>query len=254
MLRKLRPRSIYDVMAAIGCFAALATGTAYAANTIGSADIIDGEVKSVDIGDGEVKSADVKDQSLTTFDVSTFLGADVVDDTLTGADIQESTLAKVPSSANSDSLGGQSLAQVQSSIIARPRGDQAIAAGPNNAPVTYPLTANSWTQPANSVELLYGQMTVTAPTVAACDPINGTDPATGGAAVSIVVTIDGQTRAFVFSGILGSGTQTFDLSPLGQIFSPDASTQHSAAARVSDTCQAQHYTVNSVRLYVPVFR
>ena len=68
MLRKLRPRSIYDVMAAIACFGVLAGGTAYAANTIGSTDIID----------GQVKSADVKDQSLTTFDVSTFLGVDIV--------------------------------------------------------------------------------------------------------------------------------------------------------------------------------
>jgi hypothetical protein len=77
MLEKLRPRSVYDALAAIGCFAALATSSAYAANTIGSADIID----------GEIKSADVKDESLTTFDVSTFLGADVVDGTLTAADL-----------------------------------------------------------------------------------------------------------------------------------------------------------------------
>jgi hypothetical protein len=47
---------------------------AYAANTVFSTDIVD----------GQVNSADVKDQSLTTFDVSTFLGADVVDGTLAG--------------------------------------------------------------------------------------------------------------------------------------------------------------------------
>jgi hypothetical protein len=34
MLSRLRPRSIYDVMAAIACLVALAGGTAYAANTI----------------------------------------------------------------------------------------------------------------------------------------------------------------------------------------------------------------------------
>jgi hypothetical protein len=108
MLRKLRPRSIYDVMAAIGCLAAVVGGTAYAANTVGSSDIIDetilsadiknGEVKSVDIGNGEILSADVKDQSLTTFDVSTFLGADIVDGTVTGDDVDESSLGTVPSS------------------------------------------------------------------------------------------------------------------------------------------------------------
>ena len=53
-------------------------GTAYAANTVGSADIIDGEVKSVDIGNNEIGSADVKDNSINTFDVHSFLGVDVV--------------------------------------------------------------------------------------------------------------------------------------------------------------------------------
>ena len=73
MLDKLRPRSIYDVMAAVGCIAALATGTAYAANTIHSSDIVD----------NEVGSADVKDNSINTFDVHSFLGVDVVDGSLT---------------------------------------------------------------------------------------------------------------------------------------------------------------------------
>ena len=81
MLRRLRPRSIYDVCAALALFVALG-GTAAAMNTVRSTDIVD----------GEVRSADVKDESLTTFDVSTFLGADVVDGTLTGADIQDFSL------------------------------------------------------------------------------------------------------------------------------------------------------------------
>src|SRR5215213_3523835 len=92
MLRKLRSRLTYaNVVATLGLFVAVGTGGAYAANTIGSADIIDGQVKSVDIGNGEVNSADVKDQSLTTFDVSTFLGADIVDGSLTSADVAPGT-------------------------------------------------------------------------------------------------------------------------------------------------------------------
>jgi hypothetical protein len=101
----LRRVSIYlrqNVLAVLALFVAVGTGGAYAANTIGSADIIDGQVKSVDVGNGEIKSADVQDQSLTTFDVSTFLGADVVDNSLTGADVDEATLGTVPSSV----LGG----------------------------------------------------------------------------------------------------------------------------------------------------
>jgi hypothetical protein len=86
----------HNVVAYLALFVALGGTSAYAANTVFSADIVDGEVKSVDVGDGEIKSADVKDQSLTTFDVSTFLGADVVDNTLTGDDIDESTLNLTP--------------------------------------------------------------------------------------------------------------------------------------------------------------
>jgi hypothetical protein len=94
MLRKLRPRrpGHATVVAYLALFVALGGTGAYAANTVFSSDIVDGEVKSVDVGDNEIKSADVKDQSLTTFDVSTFLGVDVVDNTLTGADVDESTL------------------------------------------------------------------------------------------------------------------------------------------------------------------
>ena len=95
MLRTLRPRSIYDVMAAIGCFAALATGSAYAANTVFSSDIVDGEVKSVDIGNNEIGSADVKDNSINTFDVHSFLGVDVVDGTLKDEDVGSATRTSV---------------------------------------------------------------------------------------------------------------------------------------------------------------
>lgn len=54
MWSRLKPRSIYDLFAVIGCFAALTTGAAYATATIGSADIIDGQVKNPDLATGAV--------------------------------------------------------------------------------------------------------------------------------------------------------------------------------------------------------
>jgi hypothetical protein len=93
MLRKLRSRLTYaNVVATLALIVAVGGTSAYAANTINSTDIVDGQVKSVDIGDAEIKSADVKDESLTTFDVSTMLGVDVVDGTLTEADIKNGSL------------------------------------------------------------------------------------------------------------------------------------------------------------------
>jgi hypothetical protein len=91
MLRKLRPRSVYDVCAALALVIALGTGTAYAANTVFSTDIVDGQVKSVDVGDNEIGSSDVKDNSINTFDVHSFLGVDVVDGSLTAKDVGKGT-------------------------------------------------------------------------------------------------------------------------------------------------------------------
>ena len=76
----------------LALFVALGGTGAYAANTVFSTDIVDGEVKSVDIGNNEIGSADVKDGTLNTFDVHSFLGIDVVDGSLTGADIGDGTL------------------------------------------------------------------------------------------------------------------------------------------------------------------
>jgi hypothetical protein len=102
MLRKLRSRLTYaNVVATLALIVAVGGTSAYAANTINSTDIVDGQVKSVDVGDAEIKSADVKDQSLTTFDISTMLGVDVVDETLTGADIDDGSLTAKDVSENS---------------------------------------------------------------------------------------------------------------------------------------------------------
>jgi hypothetical protein len=102
MLRKLRSRISYaNVVATLALFVAVGTGSAYAANTVFSTDIVDGEVKSVDIGNNEIGSGDVKDNSLNTFDVHSFLGADVVDETLTGDDIKDGYLTGNDVAANS---------------------------------------------------------------------------------------------------------------------------------------------------------
>jgi hypothetical protein len=92
MLSGLSRRLTYsNVMSTLAVFGVLAGGTAYAANTVFSSDIVDGEVKSVDIGNNEIGSADVKDGTINTFDVHSFLGVDVVDGSLEDQDIAEGT-------------------------------------------------------------------------------------------------------------------------------------------------------------------
>ena len=79
-------------------------GAAYAANTISSSDIINGQVKSVDIGTAAVATVDIAadavdsskidDNTVTTADVAnnSLRGADVAGNSLDGLDIQEGSL------------------------------------------------------------------------------------------------------------------------------------------------------------------
>jgi hypothetical protein len=87
---RLRRPSHSTVVAYLGLFVALGGTGAYAANTIGSSDIID----------GSIGSADVKDNSLNTFDVHSFIGEDIIDGTVTGADV-----------ANTSSLGSSDIGE-----------------------------------------------------------------------------------------------------------------------------------------------
>jgi hypothetical protein len=101
---------------AIGCVALFLAlgGAAWAthpggANTIGSSDIIDGEVRNRDLGlnavgtdkinNGAVRSADLLDDSVQ--------GVDVRDDSLSGAEIDESGLGRVPSAEDADTVDGR---------------------------------------------------------------------------------------------------------------------------------------------------
>jgi hypothetical protein len=123
MLSKLRPRSVYDVLAVIGCFAGLATGGAYAANTVFSADIVDNQVYSADVRNdslaaGGLTAGDLRTGSVGSSEVLNDIAggglinqdlragsvgaSEVINNSLGGDDINEAGLATVPASV----LGG----------------------------------------------------------------------------------------------------------------------------------------------------
>jgi hypothetical protein len=108
MLGKLRPRLTYaNVMCTIAVFVALGGTGAYAANTIFSTDIVDGEVRTPDIasaavtsiklGAGAVGTDKLAGGAVTSEKVrdSSLGGRDVLDNALKGADIDESTLTSI---------------------------------------------------------------------------------------------------------------------------------------------------------------
>ena len=89
------PRSIWsslsyaNVVSTIALVAALGTGSAYAANTVFSTDIVDGEVKNADIGGNQVTTTKIKAGNVANSD----LAADAV----TGAKV-----LAVPANTGSD--------------------------------------------------------------------------------------------------------------------------------------------------------
>ncbi len=105
-MSRFRPRLSYaNVVSTLCLILVVGGGAAYAADTIGSEDIINGQVKSPDIGNNQVRSADIRadavdgskvlDNSLGTNDVATnsLFGSDIFDGTLTSADIGTSAVA-----------------------------------------------------------------------------------------------------------------------------------------------------------------
>ena len=85
----LRSFTFSNVCSFLALTVALGTGTAYAANTIGSDDIIDESIQGVDIKNGQVRSADILNGGVGSVD----LGADsvstatVLDESLTSGDL-----------------------------------------------------------------------------------------------------------------------------------------------------------------------
>jgi hypothetical protein len=75
-----------NIVGYVAVFIAL-SGTAYAADTIGSSDVIDESLLSQDLKNGEVRSSDIDNGGISTDDISNsngVLSGDVRDDTLPG--------------------------------------------------------------------------------------------------------------------------------------------------------------------------
>jgi hypothetical protein len=87
MLGKLRLKrpSHATVVSYLALFVALGGTTAYAANTIGSSDVIDESLLSQDIKDGEVKTSDLKNSSVTSLKINngSVLNAEIASNAVT---------------------------------------------------------------------------------------------------------------------------------------------------------------------------
>lgn len=148
------------VVAYLALFLVLATGTAYAAATIGSNDVVNGSLKSIDLkNNAGAKGADVAAGSLSGADFRGSLdGSDVAANSLNGARVNESSLVASRIVAR---LGGATNQVLTSSpaLVALPNPTYTQAADQSNelvggVQVTFPATC---TQPRSaSVFLLSG--------------------------------------------------------------------------------------------------
>jgi hypothetical protein len=108
MLGRIRRHlSFANVASFLALAIALGTGGAYAANTVFSTDIVDGEVKSADLGVNAVRSTKIGAAQVTTSDLgadsvdsskvldSSLIGSDISNSSLTGDDVASSSLTGI---------------------------------------------------------------------------------------------------------------------------------------------------------------
>jgi hypothetical protein len=122
---------------------AIGGGTAYAANTIGSSDIIDESILSQDVKNGEIASADLKDSGVQGGDVraSTLNRSDVADESLTGHDIQDETIGGAD--VNESLLDPMTAAQIKDeSLTGHDIQDNTIGGADVNESLLDPLTTD----------------------------------------------------------------------------------------------------------------
>jgi hypothetical protein len=133
MLRRLRPRSVYDVFAVLALFVALGGTSAVAlsgSNTVFSDDIANdnfnsptegqGGLVASDLRAGSVAGSEVADGSLTGNDVfnNTIAGADITNGSLTGADVFDNTIGGADVTNNS--LTGSDVNEASLNLAAEP--------------------------------------------------------------------------------------------------------------------------------------
>ena len=113
-MRRLRSRLTYaNVMSTLAVVLALGGGVAYAANTVFSSDIVNGQVKAADIATGAVQDDEIAAGAVKTGEIATnqvraadigpdqINGSKVADQGLSGVDILDSSVSSADLATNS---------------------------------------------------------------------------------------------------------------------------------------------------------
>src|SRR3954454_775367 len=171
MLRKLRPRSAYDVMAAIAFFIALAGGTAWAANTIGSSHVIDESLLSQDVKNGEVKTPDLGSNSVTSSRIATgnVFNSDLAADSVNGSKVIANSLTSGDLAPNSVGTS-----ELQDAAVTPSK----LGAGAPAGTLTGSITGVPGANAGDERQTVYGFTSGVAPAADNNSPIESVSPAT----------------------------------------------------------------------------
>ena len=113
-MRQLAGRLSYaNVVATLALVIAVGGGAAYAANTVFSTDIVNGEVKAPDIATAAVTAAKLGADSVSTGKIAdgSVRSRDVLDDSLTGADLADVGSLQSHTARLTDTAGGSAASE-----------------------------------------------------------------------------------------------------------------------------------------------
>ena len=239
MFSALRSHAHSNVVAYVALFVALGGTGAYAANTIGSSDVVNESLLSEDFKQDALTRGDlapstltghyVLDESLSFFDLApgtivnsrladnAVNSAKVASDSVTGGDIDESTLTNARTASK----------------VRLPAPVSSSTAG---VEINVPLSGNIWSQALGESQRVVGDITVDTP--ASCMTGSGT----------LEVKLDGDVISSNASGAFGGSLPIPVDIPVA---TPSAAGSRTLTITISDNCDgSENFTVSDVKIDV----
>jgi hypothetical protein len=228
-----------NIVGYVALFAALG-GTSYAAvslapGSVTSRALANGAVTHAKLGASSVWGNDLRTHSLTAADFKAGALAQALNGR-TGSAGRNGTNGPAGPRGPAGPAGHDGSA----SIAATARFAGPVTA-PSSSSTNVPLSGGSWTQAANSVNLITGSMTLGIP--ATC---------TGSLGNELVINVDGTPETFGEAPMApAGGTETVPFA-VSELMEPGTNTKHTVTAQLANTCtkSGESYTVSNVKLDV----
>ena len=243
-----------NAVAYVALFAALG-GTSYAAvrfapGSVTTRALANGVVTHAKLASGSVGEANLVKRSLTAADFKPgqLLSAIKGSSGATGAAGVSGTAGASGQTGTSGPTGatgrvGPAGQDGNAGIVARARGTSRVTA-PHGSSTNVPLSATTWTQGANDLNLITGAMTIETP--ASC---------TGSFGNSVVISVDGVPNTFVVAPTAPANASLTVPVVVSDVTEPGTGTPHTITAKLQNTCtkSGEDYTVTDAKIDVVSF-